>query len=104
MTKFYADGRPADEGGRPVRYDAGGRAHVVGGDGGSMPQPVAKAAERIAADEDAQVTIIALQAALKVLRDVLGSAPKSMQGYELLHLLSTFADAVLHATEAPDEA
>lgn len=29
MTRFYADGRPAEIGGQPVRYDAGGRAHVL---------------------------------------------------------------------------
>jgi len=29
MTKYFADGRPAEVCGRAVRYDAGGRAHVV---------------------------------------------------------------------------
>lgn len=29
MTKYFADGRPADFCGRALRYDAGGRAHVV---------------------------------------------------------------------------
>lgn len=29
MTRYYADGRPADCGGKAIRYDAGGRAHLV---------------------------------------------------------------------------
>ena len=29
MSNFYADGRPASQGGDAVRYDAGGRAHTV---------------------------------------------------------------------------
>lgn len=33
MTKLYADGRPAEQGGRQVKYDAGGTPHV-------MPQAV----------------------------------------------------------------
>lgn len=32
MTTYYADGRPASVGGQPVRYDAGGRAHVSKGE------------------------------------------------------------------------
>lgn len=31
MSKHYADGRPAEQDGRQVKYDAGGSPHFVGG-------------------------------------------------------------------------
>lgn len=41
MTKHFADGRPAEQDGRTVRYDAGGKAHTL-----PSPDPLLQASAR----------------------------------------------------------
>lgn len=103
MTKFYADGRPAEEGGKPVRYDAGGRAHVVGGDGVVMPEPIRAAEKTLASEEmkELKAQLVFLRGTVRILQDVLGSVPKEFQGADIFHLLANFAGVALDLTEKP---
>jgi hypothetical protein len=94
MSKFYADGRPAESGGRQVKYDAGGRPHEVGG--GS--DPVAETSRRDVLRQLAEVRheVIFLRATIKtVLEAIEAMEPGERTSTEtLIHELLTTAYAI----------
>lgn len=89
MTKLYADGRPAESGGRQVVYDAGGRPHEVG----PMPKAIDSNGFIAAADRlyeasradvarqmaDLREQRVFLRQTLDAIGDVAASAPASLE-------------------------
>lgn len=72
MSKFYADGRPAENGGRQVKYDAGGRAHEVGG-GESDPLGVASKGDVLRQLGNTRLEVIFLRTTIKTVLEAIGA-------------------------------
>lgn len=98
MTKFYADGRPAQEGGKPVRYDAGGRAHVAGESGGDLLY-LASRTDVLLQLNQVRIEKVYLQETLKTIADVAKRYPGNMPESSLWATIAALCDLALDVTE-----
>lgn len=100
MTNFYADGRPAEEGGKPLRYDAGGRPHTVGGNGGD-PLLVASTADVRRQLDSCRLDRVFLRQTIETVLETAKACPPTVEDYPVWKVLAVVCELALHLTEDP---